>query len=1290
MNDEEKTKEQFLRELRQLRKEASDWERSKARQEKVEKKLRESEEELRSFFENAKDCLIIIDRLGRIRRVNEKAAQIYGGTKEELLGKYFFKLGVLSPKTLLSIRQAFKLALTKNKLTLNNVPIKNKKGQEIHLETLSTLLRKDHKIKGLLVIARNVTERRQAEQKLKESEEKYRASFEESRDAINVFSLERKILDANQKLIQLSGYSKEELLSMNLQELYPEASSPATEERIKKILKGGALPVFESYLLSKDQRKIPVEIALCLLKNCYGKKIVFQGNVRDITKRKLVEEELNKHQEHLEELVEERAAELKAVNVELEKEIAERKRAEESLRESEEKFRKMSASALDAIIMVDNNGNISYWNDAAEKIFGYTKEEALGQHIKLIIPEKFYKAYNRGFSRFRKTGRGPKVERTLELTARRKDGSEFPVELSLAAVKIRDEWNAIGVVRDITGRKRTEEARRESEARFKELWDNAPVAYHTLDTRGIITSVNQTEARMLGYSPEEMVGESIFEFILPEQRQEAQKRFKQKLSGKLLPRAEDRIYVKKDGSRVYVVIDDVLEHDKEGKLIGVRTTMVDITDVKRAENLLRQSEEKYRLLAENAMDGIYIISTGGFEYVNPAFEKIFGYKEKEVCHRKFNFFDLIHPEDRELVAKREEARKKGAPLSPEYSFRILTKDKKIKHVEVNTVPLFGEKLRVLGILRDITKRKMDEEALRESEEKYRSVVEQSRYGIAIIQDGVFKYVNQRLAEMGGFSVKELIGSPSKKFISAEDLSKVDDYHRRRLAGEDVAPVYELEISSKNGKKIYIEFNTGVITYHGRPADLVVVQDIGERRKAEEAVRESKERYKDLVEKAGVAILIDDREARLRYCNNNYAELFGYSMEEIKKQTISTLVHADDVARVSEYHKGRVEGRDVPSRYECKAVKKDGSIIHIEVNASAFREDGDIIGTRCYMWDITERKEAEEAIQASEEKFKTLFNSASDAIFIHDLEGRFLEVNKVACERLGYGREQLLKMSLMDIDLPEYALQMPERIQELRKMGHIFFETALVHRDSSVLPIELSSRIIDYEGKTAALSIARDITERKRAEEERKSSFERLRRALEETVNALSSAVEMRDPYTAGHQHRVTNLACAIAREMGLSKEQIEAIRIAGIIHDVGKIRVPAEILSWPGRLSDIDFNVIKTHPQVGYDIIKKIELPSSVAQIMLQHHERLDGSGYPGGLKAKDILLEAKILAVADVVEAMASHRPYRAALGIDKALEEISRNKGILYDKNVVDACCRILSKKKQRFNMSKRVAAS
>jgi len=273
------------------------------------------------------------------------------------------------------------------------------------------------------------------------------------------------------------------------------------------------------------------------------------------------------------------------------------------------------------------------------------------------------------------------------------------------------------------------------------------------------------------------------------------------------------------------------------------------------------------------------------------------------------------------------------------------------------------------------------------------------------------------------------------------------------------------------------------------------------------------------------------------------------------------------------------------------------------------------------------------------------------------------------------------MTLADIDRPKQAAPIPKRIGELYQRGQIFFETAHKHQNGTVIPIELSSRIITYDGKPAALSIARDITERKMAEEERKQSFERLRRALEETVNALASAVEMRDPYTAGHQHRVTKLAIAIAKEMGFSKDKTEGIRMAGMIHDVGKIRVPAEILSWPGQLSEIDFSLIKTHPQVGYDILKRIELPHQATKIMLQHHERMDGSGYPKGLKGKDILIEARVLAVADVVEAMASHRPYRAALGLEKALEEITKNRGTLYDAEAVDACLKLFREKNFEF---------
>ncbi|MCJ7655687.1 MAG: HD-GYP domain-containing protein, partial [Dehalococcoidia bacterium] len=179
------------------------------------------------------------------------------------------------------------------------------------------------------------------------------------------------------------------------------------------------------------------------------------------------------------------------------------------------------------------------------------------------------------------------------------------------------------------------------------------------------------------------------------------------------------------------------------------------------------------------------------------------------------------------------------------------------------------------------------------------------------------------------------------------------------------------------------------------------------------------------------------------------------------------------------------------------------------------------------------------------------------------------------------------------------------------------------------------------------------------------------------IQLIATIVEVRDPYTAGHQRRVAELACAIAKEMGFSEERIEEIRMASLIHDIGKIYVPAEILSKPSRLTEIEFSMIKSHPQVAYDILKSVEFPWPICKVVLQHHERMDSSGYPGGLPGEDILPGARIIAVADVVEAMASHRPYRPALGLDKALEEISQKRGILYDTEAVDACLRVFNEK-------------
>ncbi|MFH1954292.1 MAG: HD domain-containing phosphohydrolase [Pseudomonadota bacterium] len=209
-----------------------------------------------------------------------------------------------------------------------------------------------------------------------------------------------------------------------------------------------------------------------------------------------------------------------------------------------------------------------------------------------------------------------------------------------------------------------------------------------------------------------------------------------------------------------------------------------------------------------------------------------------------------------------------------------------------------------------------------------------------------------------------------------------------------------------------------------------------------------------------------------------------------------------------------------------------------------------------------------------------------------------------------------------------------------------------------------------------------VQEVKHLEEERRQSVERLLKAAQDTVHAIALTVEIRDPYTAGHQRGVVQIACAIAKEMSLSEHQINGIRMAGIIHDIGKISVPAEILSKPGRITENEFGIIKAHPQIAYDILKGIDFPWPVAQIVLQHHERMDGSGYPQGILGEEILTESRILAVADIVEAMASHRPYRPALGIDKALEEISQNRGILYDPEAVDACLKLFHEKGYRFN--------
>jgi len=324
-----------------------------------------------------------------------------------------------------------------------------------------------------------------------------------------------------------------------------------------------------------------------------------------------------------------------------------------------------------------------------------------------------------------------------------------------------------------------------------------------------------------------------------------------------------------------------------------------------------------------------------------------------------------------------------------------------------------------------------------------------------------------------------------------------------------------------------------------------------------------------------------------------------------------------------------------------------------------------------------KSQMETKLREREQWLSTILSHIGDGVIATDKKGAVRFMNPLAEKLTGWKQDEALDRPLKEVFNLFHHNSIRKVAENLATEKILFTKNGTqIQIEQVISPIENGKKSI-----TGGVLVFRDITERKHAEEELNQSFERLRRTLDGTIQAMALILEMRDPYTAGHQRRVSKLSCAIAAEMGLPEHQIEGLRMAGDIHDIGKIYVPAEILSKPGQLTEIEYIIIKTHPQVGYDILKSIEFPWPVAQIVLQHHERMDGSGYPLALKGNKILMEARILSVADVVEAMSSHRPYRPSHGIEKALEEILQNRGFYFDPGVVDTCIKIFREKKFKF---------
>lgn len=320
----------------------------------------------------------------------------------------------------------------------------------------------------------------------------------------------------------------------------------------------------------------------------------------------------------------------------------------------------------------------------------------------------------------------------------------------------------------------------------------------------------------------------------------------------------------------------------------------------------------------------------------------------------------------------------------------------------------------------------------------------------------------------------------------------------------------------------------------------------------------------------------------------------------------------------------------------------------------------------------------------------LFDSVSDAILICDATTmHVLFANPAAITLYGYSIAEFRAMPVTGLSLePEKTIN---HIGTAERDGKTTREVRRHrHKNGDALLIEVSATTVVWNGQRLLLAAFRDVSERQRFEEalrkgeaQSRQYAQQLEQALMETVTSISMMVELRDPYTHGHESRVASLAAAIALDLGMGDNIAKGLRIAGVLHDIGKVGVPSEILNYPGRLSPIQILLVQEHPRKGYDVLRGVHFPWPVANAVLQHHERLDGSGYPDGLRGDAICMEARVLAVADVVEAMASHRPYRPALGIEKALAEIETHAGVLFDPAVVASCLRLFREKGYKLSL-------
>ncbi len=760
----------------------------------------------------------------------------------------------------------------------------------------------------------------------------------------------------------------------------------------------------------------------------------------------------------------------------------EKKKTEEALQRSEQSFKEISENAYDGIIVALKNGAYIYANRRVSEITGYAVNEILKNGVERFArPDESLKLSERR----KKILAGENVPHQYETVIIHKNGNSVPIEITSAITQWYGQNADIFILRDITERKRAEEALRESEEQFREVVERANDFIIIIQDEQI-QYANPQALEAFGYTLEEVIGTSLLNYVHPDEQEKLIDNYRRRLAGENVPYLYESALVLRNGQPVDVEISGGLISFKgrPANLVMVR----DITERKASEQALRESEEKYRELVNNIAEVIYVCEPDGtILFISPAIEPVIGYHVSEIAGR--NFAEFIYPDDLPNAIEKHNRVLTGESTVGE--FRAITKSGQTRWLRASTRPekRGSEVLNAYGVLMDITERKQAEQKLKSSEEQLRAMMESARDGIVMVNgQGNILVMNQAMTEMTGYSREEVLGREVIQFVVPQDRNEVQNDISYLTGDDNLLPLTSYRLITKDGRIIDVEVSNGLI--RNVSSELVgmvcIIRDVTERKQWEKALCQSEERYRQLIENANEAILVA-QEGMLKYVNPKACEITGYDHEEITFRPFLDFIYEEDREMVAEYHLKRLSGQPVPETYMFRVVDKQRSMRWLEISAVVIEWEGKP-ATLNFLSDVTGRKLAEDALRVSEYKYRFVTEQIRDMIAMTDSKGNYLYANEAYKKILGYNPTKMIGTKATEYLHPE-DIPMVTEVLSSTPLQKDNVEVRFKHQDGSWRWCEarfsmMNVTLQDGTVESRILAVSNDITERKKLMEEK--------------------------------------------------------------------------------------------------------------------------------------------------------------------------------------------------------------